>query len=193
MAVGNKCDIVMTTEPDAALAVVRQLLQGTYISRIQFCAGFSVDFSRSSRPEKSLLPMTVRLSLKSYWWVGERREWDELLKNPIRPIRSGEPYEPLQAYFLMLLNSSMIADVRLDCGELVISTDEGTDLHVEMTDAVFEESWILDVAQDVPHHEYWSVVCDSKGALYARRPKQSSINQDRDTSLELGKTSGTRV
>lgn len=151
---------------------LRELLTGTFISALQYAAGFRIELARDGKRPAPLIPMVLWLTFRSDWRVGSPSEWSDLISHAPWPPPEGEEHDPMRAYALAWLAGAEVTDVSV-CrnGTLHIATSRGKKLVLEGTDDVFEESWIIDVPRDVPNAEYWSVACDSGGSLYARFPR----------------------
>ncbi|MBW2460256.1 MAG: hypothetical protein JRH11_01335 [Deltaproteobacteria bacterium] len=161
-----------STSVQDAERVLRELLEGTFISALQYAAGFRIEFARQGKPPAPLIPMVVWLTFRSDWRVGSPSEWSDLVSRPPWPPPKGEEHDPMRAYALAWLGGAEVRGVRVSQdGGHHIATSCGKDIVLEGTDDIFEESWIIDVPRDVPNGEYWSVSCDNRGSLYARFPR----------------------
>jgi hypothetical protein len=166
----DTASVFTTRDWKKALEVLRALLLGTFLTDLRYSAGFSVEFARESEPPSSLIPMVVRLTLRSNWRIGTAEEWEALLSRlPIKP-EGGEPGDPARAYMLMIIGGREVTAVRVTGGSLTIEVAGDEILVVPGTENEFEESWIVDVPPDVPNAALWSVVCTDRGEVYCRYP-----------------------
>ena len=165
-----------TSEPEAVAAIIKKLLVDTYLTAMHYAAGFSVEFAREGKPPDPTIPMIVRLTMRSRWWIGKSEEWKVFLQQAPMSYCGGAPDEPMMAYALMCLNGAKIEDVVLhEDSTLTLVTSLHTEIHCSGKDNVFEESWIIDVPLDVPNHALWSVVCSSTRELFGRQPESENM------------------
>lgn len=148
------------------------MLVGTELCAVSYGAGFSFEVVRSQERAEGGVPLVVRVTPRSDWRVGAITAWAELLAaRPWPDPSTGERDDPMRAYALVWLCGSRIEAVDLsDQGDLSITTSLGATLRLSGCDAVFEESWIVDVPPGVPGHGVWSVVCSDSGNLWSRYP-----------------------
>jgi hypothetical protein len=155
-----------------AREVIELLLEGAGIHQIKYAAGFSIELSRSRKDRNTEIPLVVRLTLRSQWWIGNRPEWEIFLSQTemSSPVSCGDVEDPLRAYSLMCMNGYEVEAIDLsDDGTLRLLT-RAENLTISGQEDTFDESWILDIPEDVPHSRDWSVVCDSEGTVFSRRP-----------------------
>lgn len=166
----DNSEVVVSRDWSRALQVLRKLLLGTDLTDFRYTAGFSVEFSRSGKPPETLVPMVVRLTLRSNWRIGTAEAWHAVrMELPRSPAR-GEPDDPARAYMLTLVSGSRVEDLDVSDGNLSIRLGENDTLFVPGTEEEFEESWIADVPPDVPNAALWSVVCTDRGKVFCRYP-----------------------
>ena len=164
-------DVLQTHNASIAEKVLKKMLVGTFLTDIYYSAGFRIEFSREGKTPAPLIPMVVRITLRSKWSLGNIETWETLLAQNPRKDLTGDSEEPMRAFALMCLNGTQIVDVKVDRdGTLHLMASCGQDLHIPGQEDVFEESWIADVPSDVPNAELWSALCTDKGDLFCRYP-----------------------
>lgn len=163
------------------ITLLTLLLQDSVIASLEYWSEFILRIQRDEARRHPILenmfsgvriPSLLCLRMRSEWWVGERPEWENLVKGfPMKGISPLLPEAPLQASTLMTMLGTEISEVVVDeRSDLRLNLTDGRSVLVKGTCGAWEESWFLELPVDDPDRALWSIVCDSQGSIAGKSP-----------------------
>ena len=168
---------IETTDIDIIRKILGYFLDNCFISNFSYYMDAHIDFGRPYNSEISeLVPRVFRLILPSFWWVGDRREWDKCLHNNFKTFFGSDNEGPIRAYALACLFSTRLNGFSLnDIGDLTLNTIHGESLHLKGKDEEEDETWALIIPNDVPNYGSWYVSCDPSGVVHCKYPAEAVV------------------
>jgi hypothetical protein len=145
--------------------ILKEWLLGMVIASFSFSAGFSIRLER--KVLSSEYPNVLYLDIKSLSRIGNKVDWDRLVKSMPFEARGIEPSEPAFAYMLMLLLGSEIVSLDIGNEALAMDTTYGKKLYIECVDDVWDESWVLGDRTDLVGENTRAIICKADGTFLA--------------------------
>ncbi|TGL45672.1 hypothetical protein EHQ61_18560 [Leptospira wolffii] len=144
--------------------ILKEWLANMSIAAFEYAALFRIRLESNVRTRTS--PNVLYLELRSPVYFGSHAEWINLVESMPYPARRGELDYPTLAYRIMLCIGSDIINVEiLDDGTLALFTSDDEKITISGIEEVWEESWILTEANDLPNASDKQIICDSQGKI----------------------------
>lgn len=144
--------------------ILKEWLANMTIAAFEYAASFRIRLESNVRTRKT--PNVIYLELRSTVYFGSYTEWTNLVESMPFPARREEFDYPTFAYRIMLSIGSDITDVEiLDDGTLILFTSDNEKITILGLEEVWEESWILTEAKDLPNASNKQIICDSQGKI----------------------------
>ena len=142
----------------------KEWLANMTIAAFEYAALFRIRLESNIHTRKT--PNVLYLELRSRTYFGNYTEWTKLVESMPFPARREEFDYPTFAYRIMLSIGSDITNVEiLDDGTLILFTSDEEKITISGLEDVWEESWILTEAKDLPNASNKQIICDSQGKI----------------------------
>lgn len=146
------------------IKLIQALLTDTSFVGFSFDTNFTLKFCRmgSAIFNGKTLPLEIKITILSDWWMGSTDEWNELVSK-FDTTTAIEPSEPIQAFELAILRwseNSDIKNVTIDNKNFAIVFQNGKSINISC-DSLEDFAWIIEEVKHTSNKNEWSIVCEN--------------------------------
>lgn len=149
---------------DNNIKLIQALFAETSFTGFSFDTNFTLIFNRmrSISFNGKMLPLEIKITILSEWWMGSKEDWDELTSK-FDTSNAVEPDEPVQAFELAILRwseNSNVEEISLLKGNLTIAFRNGKAITI-LSDSIEDFAWIIEERKYTSIKSEWSIVCEN--------------------------------